>query len=84
MATKIKIVPNIEGFNAVRRSEGVRADLLARAERILEATGVDGFVIVKTENPQRSGVMVVANTSEARKAEATDKVLTKAIDAGRG
>lgn len=84
MATKVKIVMINEGFNAVRRSEGVRADLMARAERIRDATGVDGFVAIATDNASRSGVLVVANTFEARRAEATDKVLTKAIDAGRG
>lgn len=83
MATKVRIEPIIEGFNAVRRSEGVRADLLARAERIQAAAG-EGFEVVPTDNPSRSGVLVVANTIESRRAEATDKVLTKAIDAGRG
>lgn len=84
MATKVRIEPIVEGFNAVRRSEGVRADLLARAERIQAATGVDGFDVIETSNPNRIGFLVVANTIEARKAEATGKVLTKAIDAGRG
>lgn len=84
MATKVKIVMINEGFNAVRKSEGVRADLMARAERIRDATGVEGFAVIPTDNASRAGVLVVANTRAARLAEATDKVLTKAIDAGRG
>ena len=84
MATKVKIVMINAGFNAVRRSDGVRADLKARAERIRDATGVEGFAVIETDNASRSGALVVANTYAARKAEATDKVLTKAIDAGRG
>ncbi len=83
MSTKVKIVMINAGFNAVRRSEGVRADLLARAEKIRDAAG-EGFAVIQTDNPSRSGALVVANTNAARRAEATDKVLTKAIDAGRG
>lgn len=84
MATKVKIVMIPAGFSGTMRSAGVRADLLARGERIKAATGTEGFEVIPTDNPGRSGVLVVANTFEARRAEASDKVLTKAIDAGRG
>lgn len=84
MATKIKIEMIPAGFSGTMRSAEVKADLKARAERVRDATGVEGFEVIETDNAGRSGALVVATTYEARKAEATDKVLTKAIDAGRG
>lgn len=84
MATKIKIEMIPAGFVETMRSAEVRADLKSRGERIRDATGVDGFEVIETENAGRAGVLVVANTIQARRAEAKDKVLTRAIDAGRG
>lgn len=80
---KTKIRFNYDGFNAVRRSEGVKQDLQARAERIAAAAG-PGFETRATINPGRAGVLVYAESYEAAVAEATDKALTRAIDAGRG
>lgn len=71
------------GFNAVRRSEAVRADLAARAERIAAAAG-PGFETKATLNPGRAGVLVYAETYDAMVAEAENKALTRAIDSGRG
>lgn len=71
------------GFNAVRRSEAVRADLGARAERIAAAAG-PGFETKATLNPGRAGVLVYADTYDAMVAEAENKALTRAIDSGRG
>lgn len=82
MAKKIKIELNIAGFNAIRRSPEVRADLKRRANAIAAQAG-EGFEVIETDNSSRSGAMVVAATREARMAEATDKALTKAIGAGR-
>lgn len=83
MATKVRIELNIAGFNAVRRSPEVRSDLKRRAEAIAAQAG-EGFEVIETDNPSRAGAMVVAATKDARLAEATEKVLTKAINAGRG
>ncbi|MGO2080280.1 hypothetical protein [Glutamicibacter arilaitensis] len=80
---KTRIRFNYAGFNAVRRSEGVRADLEARAQRIAAAAG-PGFETKSTLNPGRAGVLIFADTHEAMVAEAEDKALTRAIDAGRG
>lgn len=80
---KVKIKFNRAGFNAARRDPAVKADIHRRAQAIANAAG-EGFVVIDTDNAGRSGSMVVAETFEARRAEATDKVLTKAIDAGRG
>lgn len=80
---KTRIRFNYKGFDEVRRSEGVRADLAARAQRIASAAG-PGFETKATLNPGRAGVLVYADTHEAMVAEAEDKALTRAIDSGRG
>ena len=79
--TRVKF--NYDGFNAVRRSAGVDADLERRAGRVAAAAG-EGFEVRRTINPGRVGYLVYADTLEAMEAEATDKALTRAIDAGRG
>lgn len=80
---KTKIKFNYAGFNEVRRSPEVAADLRARAERIASAAG-EGFEVKATMNAGRAGAIVYADTMEAMVAEAEDKALSSAIDAGRG
>lgn len=80
---KVKLEFNRAGFNAVRHDPAIVADIRRRAEAIAAQAG-DGFEVIETDNASRAGALVVATTYAARKAEATDKVLTKAIDAGRG
>ncbi|ALY08857.1 hypothetical protein GALAXY_11 [Arthrobacter phage Galaxy] len=78
--TKIEFLS--PGFRAALNSPEVKADLLRRGYRIAVAAG-DGFN-VKFSPSDRARVMVAANTRGARKAEAKDKALTRAIGAGRG
>lgn len=77
---------NIPGFVALRNSPAVQADIKARAERIAAAAG-DGFAVspVRTNRSVsgRARVTVYTETAEAMVAEATDRVLDTAIDAGR-
>ncbi|MDI3330132.1 MAG: hypothetical protein QJR09_05265 [Micrococcus sp.] len=80
---RTRIQFNYKGFDAVRRSDGVKADLERRGRRIADAAG-EGFETKSTLNPGRAGVLVYADTYEAMEAEATDKALTRAINAGRG
>lgn len=80
---KTRIKFNYAGFNAVRRSAGVDEDLEGRARRVAAAAG-PGFEVRRTINPGRVGYLVYAETLEAMEAEAVDKALTSAIDAGRG
>ena len=84
MAMVLKL--NIPGFVALRNSPEVQADIKARAERIASAAG-DGFVVTPvTTNMSRSGrarVAVITGNADAMLAEANDRALTKAIDAGR-
>lgn len=78
--TKIEFLS--PGFRAALNSPEVKAELFRRAYRIA-ATAGDGFV-VRFSPSDRARVIVGANTRAARKAEAKDKALTRAIGAGRG
>ena len=73
---------NKDGIVALLQSEEVQQDLEARGARIAAAAG-DGVEAELTKNRDRAVVFVRTKTNEARKAEAEDRALTRAIDAGR-
>lgn len=84
MADKTRLVLNLKGINAIMTSAGVQAELDRRAERIAAAAG-DGFEVSHAKpHPWVARVYVRAATPEAMREEATNKSLTRAIDAGRG
>lgn len=83
MATKsARIEINRAGIVALLQSAEVAADLGARAERIAAAAG-EGFEVDVTSNRDRAFAFVRTATREAREAEAEDRALASAIDAGR-
>jgi hypothetical protein len=65
---------------------GVREDLERRARAIAAAAGGSeaGFEVGTNVGPNRARASVVTTTAEAMRAEAEDRTLTRAIDAGRG
>ena len=73
---------NKDGIVDLLQSEEVQQDLVARGARIAAAAG-DGVEAELTKNRDRAVVFVRTETNEARKAEAEDRALTRAIDAGR-
>lgn len=80
---KTRVELNIAGFNELRSSPGVIADLQARADRIAAAAG-EGMVAGRVyRGRDRSRVEVHTETFEAKLAEAQDRALTVAIEAGR-
>ncbi|MFA5712299.1 hypothetical protein [Mycolicibacterium sp.] len=83
MATPGRIVLNRKGMRQLLRSPEVLADLERRAERIAARAG-DGMEPSAMVGKNRARASVITATSEARKAEATRRALTRAIDAGRG
>lgn len=84
MAVKgLRVKINTKGASEVLSSAGVAADLAARGQRIAAAAG-SGFEVRQTRNRDRAVVFVTAATPEARKAEASKRALTRAVDAGRG
>jgi hypothetical protein len=83
VASKVRIDINSAGILALLQSGGVQALLLAKAERIAAAAG-EGMEASVRVGKTRARASVITATSHARKAEAVDRALTKAIDAGRG
>ncbi len=82
MAGNMRIKINRAGVVALLTSPEVFADLTRRGNAIAAAAG-DGVEAQTTRNRDRAVVFVRTETFEARKAEATDRSLTRAIDAGR-
>ena len=79
----MRIVLNRKGMRELLRSDGVAEDLERRGQAIAAAAG-DG---VEAESAylgkNRARVTVRTATTEARIAEAKDRVLTRAIETGR-
>lgn len=79
--TRVRIRLNSAGVRDLLRS--LEPDLAARAARIARAAG-PGFESSSTSGRNRALAQVWAETPEAMRAEAKDRALTRAIDAGRG
>jgi hypothetical protein len=83
VAEQIRIEVNSAGIQALLKSEEVQALLEAKGQRIAAAAG-DGFEVSSRIGATRARASVITATRAARKAEAVDRALTSAIDAGRG
>jgi len=83
MARTVRVEMNDKGARELLNSAGIRADLLRRAERIA-ATAGPGMEASVQEGPRRARASVVTGTFDAILSEATDRSLTRAVDAGRG
>jgi hypothetical protein len=80
----IRVQMNSEGARTILRSEAVRKELERRAQRIAEAAGGDpDFEVESQIGDNRARASVRTATQEGREAEATDRALTRALDAGR-
>lgn len=82
MAGNVKIVLNRKGIGDLLRSEEVRQELVRRATKIAAAAG-PGHVVDSEIGPNRARAVVITATAEAMVAEATDRRLSAALDAGR-
>lgn len=88
--TKFILKINIPGFNEVRNSPDAQADLHARGQRIADAAntaaglGDEDFIVIDSPNATRGRVVVIAASEQAAAAEAQDRVLTNALQAGAG
>lgn len=80
---KIRIDINDAGIRDLLKSDSVRALLKAKADRIAAAAG-PGMEATSWTGRTRARASVITATAKARKAEATNRSLTKALDAGRG
>lgn len=78
-----RVVINKKAVGEILRSPAVLADLEARARRIAAAAG-PGHKVDSEVGTKRARAAVITETTEARRAEAKARTLTRAIDAGRG
>jgi len=80
----IRIVVNRAAVMHLLRGTEVREDLAGRGARIQQAAGgPEDFELAQMENRDRAVVFVRTASQDGRRAEAEDRALTRAIDAGR-
>lgn len=80
MAMTVRLVPGAVG--RLLKSDAVLSDLTARGARIAAAAG-DGHEVEPFVGATRARVTVRTATPAAMVAEARDRALTRALDAGR-
>ena len=83
MASRIRIELDKAGVGALLKSAEVKADVDRRARAIAAAAG-DGMKASSWVGFDRARARVQTDSPEADRAEAEDRALTRAIDAGRG
>jgi hypothetical protein len=82
--TKFKLVLHPEGFNQARNDPRIQAKLDEMGEAIVQATGMpDDFESFSSPNTTRARTIVATASHEGREAEAVDRTLSRAFDAGR-
>lgn len=79
---RVRVVLNRKNVRELLRSEGVLNDLVRRAENIAAAAG-PGHKVDSQIGRNRARAAVITTSIEAMLAEARDRNLTRAIDAGR-
>ena len=78
----VRVKLKIRGIREVLRSAPVQAEVARRARRMAQAAG-SGFESIVKPHKYTSRAFVQTASQEGRRREATDKVLTRALDAGR-
>lgn len=78
----VRVVLNRRGVKELLRSPEVLADLTRRADAVASAAG-PGHVVDAEVSPNRARAAVITGDLDAMRAEATNRTLTRAIDAGR-
>lgn len=81
MSVKVKL--NRRGMAALLKAPGVLDDLERRANRVATTAG-EGHVVRAEIGRTRARAAVITSTYAAIRAEAADRNLTRAFDAGRG
>lgn len=80
---KAKVKLNSKGVQELLKSPGMQRMVSARAQRIAAAAG-PGHAVEPDNSGDRARAAVVTRSYAAKKAEAKDRNLTRAIQAGRG
>lgn len=79
---RVRIELNSRGVRELLRSPGVRADIDRRVRAIAAAAG-EGMEPSTIAGRNRARGSVITGTWDARHSEATNRALTRALDAGR-
>ena len=74
-----KLEFHYEGFDAIRKSNGVKAKLREWGEQMVNQAGSDDFEYSEYEGIRRARVTVRPKTRKGARIEASDKVLTTAF-----
>lgn len=77
-----RVKMNPKGVRAILQSPKILSDLKSRAGRMAAVAG-PGMEVDSEIGPNRARASVRTNTAAARRREATDRALTRSIDAGR-
>lgn len=80
---KPKIVLNKKGVKQLLKSQGMQKLVNERARRIAAAAG-PGHAVEPDNSGDRARASVVTRSYAAKRAEAKNRALTRAIQAGRG
>lgn len=86
MATSIRIEMNRAGIIAALTAPGVEADLMRRGNAAAAAARANGggrYMVTARRGKTRVRVSVITSSDTARRAESTDRALTRALDAAR-
>lgn len=79
---RVRVKLNHRGVRQLLRSPEMRDDLERRARNIANAAG-EGFEADSQLGRTRARAMAYTTDAESMRAEASDRALTRAIDAGR-
>lgn len=79
---RVKLDFHYDGFNEVRSSPEVQAEVFRRGDAIGAAAG-DGYEVRKTVNKTRARVSIITATAEAMVDQARNHTLERSLDAGR-
>ena len=78
----VRVKLKIRGIREVLRSAPVQAEVARRARRMAQAAG-SGFESIVKPHKYTARAFVQTASQEGRRREANEKVLTRALDAGR-
>lgn len=82
---KARIKFHYDQFGLMRSDSAIQAELDARAEAIAQAAGGGAdFSALSSPGKDRARAIVSTSSEKGRKAEADDRALSMALEAGRG
>lgn len=79
---KFRIEMNSKAIGDLLKSPEIQADLQSRADKIAAAAG-EGMLATVKVGMTRARASIITDTIAAKRAEAKDRALTRALDAGR-